>query len=179
MGRSIVKCVVYAITICVLYGVIEYLNNRNNSVKGSSQDDTHYIVRVPSALKYVYMTMYILGIILFVVFLLFKAKGNASVTMGHLWFSLIFAGIGLLVMVWASRWSIYVNGSEMEVHKMFRGKTELSIQDIGSVDVGKKEELILYDQSGKKWLTIDGLSDNYDRFVKSLKTYGKITKISD
>lgn len=99
MGRSIVKCVVYAITICVLYGVIEYLNNRNNSVKGSSQDDTHYIVRVPSALKYVYMTMFILGIILFVVFLLFKAKGNASVTMGHLWFSLIFAGIGLLVMV--------------------------------------------------------------------------------
>lgn len=82
MGRSIVKCVVYAITICVLYGVIEYLNNRNNSVKGSSQDDTHYIVRVPSALKYVYMTMFILGIILFVVFLLFKAKGNASVTNG-------------------------------------------------------------------------------------------------
>ena len=81
-------------------------------------------------------------------------------------------------MVWASRWSIHVNGSEMEVHKMFRGKTELSIQDIGSVEVGKKEELILYDQSGKKLLTIDGLSDNYDRFAKSLKTYGKITKVS-
>lgn len=71
-----------------------------------------------------------------------------------------------------------MNGSEMEVHKMFRGKTELSIQDIGSVEVGKKEELILYDQSGKKLLTIDGLSDNYDRFARSLKTYGKITKVS-
>ena len=179
MGRSIVKCVVYAITICVLYGVIEYLNNRNNSVKGNSQDDTHYIVRVPSALKYVYMTMFILGIILFVVFFLFKVKGNASVTTGHLWFSLIFAGIGLLVMMWATRWSVHVDGSEMEVYKMFRGKTKVSIQDIGSVEVGKKEELILYDQGGKKLLTIDGLSDNYDRFVKSLKTYRKITKISD
>ena len=174
MGRGIAKCIVYAVTICILYIVIGSMNNRNSGKKRGSQNDSHYIIRVPSALKYVYMTMFILGIILFVVFLLFKAKGNASVTMGHLWFSLIFAGIGLLVMVWASRWSINVNGSEMEVHKMFRGKTELSIQDIGSVEVGKKEEIILYDQSGKKLLTIDGLSDNYDRFVKSLKTYGKI-----
>lgn len=174
MGYSVVKCIVYVFTICVLCGVVEYLCNRNNSVKGSSQDDTHYIVRVPSALKYVYMTMFILGIIFFVVFLLFKAKGNASVSTGHLWFSLIFAGIGLLVMVWATRWSIHVDGSEMEVYKMFRGKAELSIQDIGSVEVGKKEELILYDQKGKKLLTINGLLDNYDRFVRSLKTYGKI-----
>lgn len=174
MGYSVVKCIVYVFTICVLCGVVEYLCNRNNSVKGSSQDDTHYIVRVPSALKYVYMTMFILGIIFFVVFLLFKAKGNASVSTGHLWFSLIFAGIGLLVMVWASRWSVNVNESEIEVHRMFYGKIELSIQNIGNVEIGKKEEITLYDQGGKKVITIDGLSDNYDRFVKSLKTYGKM-----
>ena len=64
------------------------MHNRNSGEKRGSQNDSHYIVRVPSALKYVYMTMFILGIILFVVFLLFKAKGNASVTTGHLWFSL-------------------------------------------------------------------------------------------
>ena len=179
MGRGIAKCIVYAVTICILYIVIGSMHNRNSGEKRGSQNDSHYIVRVPSALKYVYMTMFILGIILFVVFLLFKAKGNASVTTGHLWFSLIFAGIGLLVMVWATRWSVHVDGSEMEVYKMFRGKTKVSIHDIRSVEAGKKEELILYDQSGKKLLTIDGLSDNYDRFVKSLKTYGKITKISD
>lgn len=159
--------------------LIGSMHNRNSGEKRGSQNDTHYIVRVPSALKYVYMIMFILGIILFVVFFLFKVKGNASVTTGHLWFSLIFAGIGLLVMMWATRWSVHVDGSEMEICKMFRGKTKVSIQDIGSVEVGKKEELILYDQGGKKLLTIDGLSDNYDRFVKSLKTYRKITKISD
>ena len=118
--------------------------------------------------------MFVLGIVLFIVFLFFKVKGNASVTMGHLWFSLIFAGIGLLVMVWASRWSVNVNESEIEVHRMFHGKTELSMQNIGNVEIGTKEEITLYDQSGKKVITIDGLSDNYDRFVKSLKTYGKI-----
>lgn len=177
MERGIVECIVYAVTICILYVVIGSMHNRNSGEKRGSQNDTHYIVRVPSALKYVYMIMFILGIILFVVFFLFKVKGNASVTTGHLWFSLIFAGIGLLVMMWATRWSVHVDGSEMEVYKMFRGKTKVSIQDIGSVEVGKKEELILYDQGGKKLLTIHGLSDNYDRFVKSLKTYGKITKV--
>lgn len=179
MGRGIAKCIVYAVTICILYIVIGSMNNRNSGKKRDPQNDSHYIVRIPSALKYVYMIMFLMGIFLFFVFLLFKIKGNATVTMGHLWFSLIFAGIGLLVMMWATRWSVHVDGSEMEVYKMFREKTKVSIQDIGSVEVGKKEELILYDQGGKKLLTIDGLSDNYDRFVKSLKTYGKITKISD
>ncbi len=177
MGRGIAKCIVYAVTICILYIVIGSMNNRNSGKKRGSQNDSHYIVRIPSALKYVYMIMFLMGIFLFFVFLLFKIKGNATVTTGHLWFSLIFAGIGLLVMMWATRWSVHVDGSEMEVYKMFRGKTKVSIQDIGSVEVGKKEELILYDQGGKKLLTIHGLSDNYDRFVKSLKTYGKITKV--
>lgn len=177
MGRGIAKCIVYAVTICILYIVIGSMNN-NSGKKRGSQNDSHYIVRIPSALKYVYMIMFLMGIFLFFVFLLFKIKGNATVTMGHLWFSLIFAGIGLLVMMWATRWSVHVDGSEMEVYKMFRGKTKVSIQDIGSVEVGKKEELILYDQGGKKLLTIHGLSDNYDRFVRSLKTYGKITKVS-
>lgn len=122
MERGIVECIVYTVTICILYVVIGSMHNRNSGEKRGSQNDTHYIVRVPSALKYVYMIMFILGIILFVVFFLFKVKGNASVTTGHLWFSLIFAGIGLLVMMWATRWSVHVDGSEMEICKMFRGK---------------------------------------------------------
>ena len=86
MGRGIAKCIVYAVIICILYIVIGSMHNRNSGEKRGSQNDSHYIVRVPSALKYVYMTMFILGIILFVVFLLFKEKGNASLTTGHLWF---------------------------------------------------------------------------------------------
>lgn len=140
MGRGIAKCIVYAVTICILYIVIGSMNN-NSGKKRGSQNDSHYIVRIPSALKYVYMIMFLMGIFLFFVFLLFKIKGNATVTMGHLWFSLIFAGIGLLVMMWASRWSIHVNGSEMEVHKMFRGQTKVSYRILEVWKLVKKKNL--------------------------------------
>lgn len=118
--------------------------------------------------------MFFMGILLFFVFLLFKIKGNVTVTMGHLWFALIFAGIGLLIMIWATRWSIQVNESEIEVYRMFHKKTELSISNIGNVEIGKKEEIVIFDEKGKKIITVDGLSENYDYFIKSLRAYGKL-----
>ena len=150
MGHGIVKCIVYAVTICILYIVIGLMNNRNSDGKGTSHNDSHYIVRVPSALKYVYMIMFLIGILLFFVFLLFKIKGNVTVTMGHLWFALVFAGIGLLVMIWATRWSIQVNESEIEINRMFHKKTELSISNIGNVEIGKKKKLSYLMKEGKK-----------------------------
>ena len=174
MGHGIVKCIVYAVTMGILYIVMESMNNRNSGGKGASHNDSHYIVRVPSALKYVYMIMFFMGILLFFVFLLFKIKGNVTVTMGHLWFALIFAGIGLLIMIWATRWSIQVNESEIEVYRMFHKKTELSISNIGNVEIGKKEEIVIFDEKGKKIITVGGLSENYDYFIKSLRAYGKL-----
>lgn len=125
-------------------------------------------------MKYVYMAMFMLGIGLFLIFLVFKVSGNESVTMGHLYFSLVFAGIGLLVMIWASRWSILVKESKMELRRMFHKRAELFIQDIGKVEIGKKDAMILYDKVGRKLITIDGLSENYDRFARSLQLNGKI-----
>ena len=118
--------------------------------------------------------MFLLGIGLFLIFLVFKVSGNESVTMGHLYFSLVFAGIGLLVMIWASRWSILVKESKMELRRMFHKRAELFIQDIGKVEIGKKDAMILYDKVGRKLITIDGLSENYDRFARSLQLNGKI-----
>ena len=83
MGHGIVKCIVYAVTMGILYIVMESMNNRNSGGKGASHNDSHYIVRVPSALKYVYMIMFFMGILLFFVFLLFKIKGNVTVSILH------------------------------------------------------------------------------------------------
>ena len=69
--------------------------------------------------------------------------------MGHLYFSLVFAGIGLLVMIWALRWSILVTGSSMEIHVLLHKKVELSMQDIGKVEIGKKDAMILYNKAGE------------------------------
>lgn len=174
MTIHIVKCIICAIALGVLCGVIGYRNHRKSAVSNKKQNDTQYVVGVPSALKYVYMAMFMLGIGLFLIFLVFKVSGNESVTMGHLYFSLVFAGIGLLVMIWASRWSILVKESKMELRRMFHKRAELFIQDIGKVEIGKKDAMILYDKVGRKLITIDGLSENYDRFARSLQLNGKI-----
>ena len=174
MTIHIVKCIICAIALGVLCGVIGYRNHRKSAVSRKKQNDTQYVVGVPSALKYVYMAMFMLGIGLFLIFLVFKVSGNESVTMGHLYFSLVFAGIGLLVMIWASRWSILVKESKMELRRMFHKRAELFIQDIGKVEIGKKDAMILYDKVGRKLITIDGLSENYDRFARSLQLNGKI-----
>lgn len=174
MTIHIVKCIICAIALGVLCGVIGYRNHRKPAVSSKKQNDTQYVVRVPSALKYVYMAMFMLGIGLFLIFLVFKVSGNESVTMGHLYFSLVFAGIGLLVMIWASRWSILVKESKMELRRMFHKRAELFIQDIGKVEIGKKDAMILYDKVGRKLITIDGLSENYDRFARSLQLNEKI-----
>ena len=174
MTIDIVKCIVFAIAVSILYGVIGHLNRKKIAISGKIQSDAQYIVTLPSALKYVYMAMFLLGIALFFIFLAFKVSGNESVTMGHLYFSLVFAGIGLLVMIWASRWSILVKESKMELRRMFHKRAELFIQDIGKVEIGKKDAMILYDKVGRKLITIDGLSENYDRFARSLQLNEKI-----
>lgn len=170
-----VRYIVYAIALCAVYAVIEHLTSRNVGIKRKDQSAEHYVVRAPLALKYVYTAMFFLGVILLVVFSFFMVTGNESVTMGHIWFALVFAGIGLLVMLWSSRWSVNVNGSDMEIRKMLRAK-KFSLQDIGSVIVGKKAELRLLDKDGKDIVVVDALSDNYELLVNSLIEQGKMKK---
>ena len=165
---------VLMIVFSILYGVIGHLNRKKIAISGKIQSDAQYIVTLPSALKYVYMAMFLLGIALFFIFLAFKVSGNESVTMGHLYFALVFATIGFLVMLWASRWSIVVTGASMEIYGLLHKKAELSMQDVGKVEIGKKDAMILYDTAGRKLITVDGLAENYDCLAKSLEENGKM-----
>lgn len=72
MTIDIVKCIVFAIAVSILYGVIGHLNRKKIAISGKIQSDAQYIVTLPSALKYVYMAMFLLGIALFFIFLAFK-----------------------------------------------------------------------------------------------------------
>ena len=45
---------------------------------------------------------------------------------------------------------------------------------IKRVAIEKKQEFILYDKNDRKLITIDALSENYDKFQKTLKDHGKI-----
>lgn len=166
-----IKFVVYAITICVI-NIYVSLKKKNNDVD-STNTSTEYVLQIPAVFKRVAMLLFGFGMFMFVFFYLFKISGNKTVSAGHLYLTLVLATMGLLANIWADKWSIQVNDTDIIIHTLFK-KRKLSINDIANVKVGKKFELVLYDDSHKKIITIDGLVDNYDHFVNTLKTYGKL-----
>lgn len=174
MSRGIIKFVTYTITICILTGILEYLNTRDKVSHSGGETDSSYVVRAPGALKYSALALAILGMVLFFIFCFFYVKNNPTVTKGHLWMALIVMTIGFLAVLWASKWRIVVEDSNMEIHQIFHRSKMISFSEIKKVEIGKKEQIIFYGADEKKIITVDGLSDNYDRLVRSLKNYGKL-----
>lgn len=151
--------------------------SRNKKIH-KNESSTKYIVSMPAVLKYTYLTMFVFGLFLFCVFLFFMSTGNETVTMGHIWFATTFASIGLLIYLWSSRWHIEVDNRRIVIHTFFKKPIRISFTDIEKITKDSKENMYIY-KNGRKIATIDALSDNYDRFEKSLKRYGKIIEKYD
>ena len=71
MSRGIIKFVTYTITICILTGILEYLNTRDKVSHSGGETDSSYVVRAPGALKYSALALAILGMVLFFIFCFF------------------------------------------------------------------------------------------------------------
>ena len=154
MSSVLAKTVAYMIFSVLLILFLNIVSYRETKKIHKNESSTKYIVSIPAVLKYTYLTMFVFGLFLFCVFLFFMLTGNETVTMGHIWFATAFASIGLLVYLWSSRWHIE------------------------KITKDSKENMYIY-KNGRKIATIDALSDNYDRFEKSLKRYGKIIEKYD
>ena len=63
-------------------------------------------------------------------------------------------------------------GKRMEIQRLFRKSIVLQISEIERVEIGKKNQLLLY-ASGKKLITIDFLTENYEYLEETLKRNGK------
>ena len=173
------KYIGYVVSMCLISLLLEYLNRRKHINSNLIGNGNYYILKIPSALKYVYLTMFGLGIFLFCVFLFFYRTGNPTVAIGHLNFSIIFATIGMAIAIWAERWRIVVDGKQMEIHRLFHRPTKIMIPEIGKVMIGKKQQLTLYHKNGKKLITVDALSDNYDKLLQTLKSNNVQIKNND
>ena len=73
MTIYLIRFVAYVIAINILYAVLNHLNTRDSSLDG---DDTHYTVRIPREIKTVYFSLFVMGLILFIVFFIFKLLDN-------------------------------------------------------------------------------------------------------
>ena len=58
----------------------------------------------------------------------------------------------------------------MEIQRLFRKSIVLQISEIERVEIGKKNQLLLY-ASGKKLITIDFLTENYEYLEETLRDY--------
>lgn len=172
MGK-LIKFIVYAIAMCAIYIVVGSLYNRKNITGNAGQSEMCYVVKMPGTLKYVYLGLFLLGVCMFCIFTFQKIQKNPTVTDGHLWMSLGVMAIGLLVVVWASKWKVAVNGNQMEIQRLFRKDVILQIDEIERAEIGEKNQMILY-RGGNKLITIDYLADNYDCLEKTLKSNGKM-----
>lgn len=173
MIGTLIRYIIIAIVLGIIGDVISHLSSKSKTID-KNVSTTHYRVKAPAVLKYACMAQFLLGMIMFILFSYFYMKGNETVEMGHLYVSSIFGIIGLYGVAWASIWGVSVNESQLEIHRIFHTKKLLSITDIGQVIIDKKDAMILYDQTGKKLIKIDALSDNYDFLLDSLKL-NKIT----
>ena len=170
MEQRLARFVVYAITLGILYVVIGLVSSRGIP---SETNRSQYVVKMPGALKAVYLALFLMGILLFLVFLFFKLKGNPSITNGNFRMALIISGIGLFVMIYASRWKIVVDHGELKFFRMFRKTVEVRIGDLDTVQIGSKSQLIL-SKEGKKLAVVDVLCDNSELLEEDLKSNGKL-----
>lgn len=169
--KDLARPIAMMISFTVIYLVLNHLNNRDDAKP--PDEEGKYTVCIPSALSWVYLALFGLGVILFAVFLFSYAAHAANVTPGHLYMSVSIMGIGVLIMSWAHYWRIVVDKDQISVHRLFRRTKTFPVSELTKAVAGKKGELILY-RNGKKLVTVDFLCDNYSWFRKYLEGLGKL-----
>ena len=168
---GVIRIICLAITMTAVVLVIDTLKNKRPSAEDAGQTATCYTLKAPAVLKNVGAITVCVGAFLFVLFLVFMLRSNESATVGHLCVALALAGVGLFIWLWATRWAVEVDGEQIEIHKLIR-KYRSSFQRIQRAKIDKKGEIVLYGEDGKRLVTVDSLSDNYDLFVASLNARG-------
>lgn len=173
-----IRFISYAITMLVISILVDYLHERNTTVSEDGQTDHRYIVKVPSALKYVGYVLFGFGLFLFAFFLIFMLIGKGGVSIDHLNFSLIFAAIGMLYVLSVQSWRIVVDGEILEIHKFFHKNRRISFSDVEKAAYSKKKQIALFYKK-KRIVTVDVVCDNYERLEKNLIQYGKLRETED
>lgn len=168
--RKFIGCI---ISLCVISLVMNYFYGRENNSHDPGQNGMNYIVQLPKGMKVIYSLLFIAGILLTIFFLVVKTKWGGGVTDGHIWFALILAGIGIIVMAAGGRWKVSVKKDQMTVVSLGRTTRRFQISDIEKVEEGEDGEIMIY-KNGKKIVTVERVSENYDRFKNTMRQYGKL-----
>lgn len=162
----------YAITMCIISAIMNYLHNKDCSVDKSGIKE-NYVIKTPALLSQVFCGWVIVGILLFGLFAWVKYFKNPDLDNGNFIFAIVFASIGVVVQILASKWRITVEGNDVTLHRLFRKPVKYQIDQFTG-ELGSKFELRVFVEE-KKVITIDSLCDNYYQFYEYLSSHGKIS----
>lgn len=164
---EIIRYIVTGVFMAAITAIVASLRNRKVLPKEGETAD-RFTVCMPRVLSRVYWVMLILGSIMLITFTYFRLTGNTTVTNGHVVISLCLMAIGILVMVWSSNWSIRIEGDTLAFRHLFRKEERISVRQIEHIEIGSKGQMSLY-WNGKKQITIDALTDNFDMLTAFLR----------
>lgn len=172
MSDSLTRMVVYMITMCVIYAVINRMQNRNEK-KEDLDSNKAYTVKLPPELKWVYFSMFLLGFVIFLLCLFLDVTGLTIIETGMYIFALVFSGIGLFVMILANNWKIEVDDKTIVVHRLFHFPVTLSAEDENvKVKMDNQGNFKIYNK-GKKLVLVEYMFTNFDSLYALLEENGR------
>lgn len=172
--RELIKYYVYMIVWMAIFILITGKQKRRIKAVQKEESDDVYVVKYISTFEMVYFWNYLTVVGLLLLFTWAKLNVQPDIQRELFSFTVWYALIAILVMLFANRWSIIVRGEELEIYRFFHRRLKVRVSDI-EFKFGKKDQVILY-KEGKKILTINLCSDNRARLEELLEN--ESTKIN-
>lgn len=130
----------------------------------------NYELKMPEMLKKVFKVLMLVGIVLALLFTIVSLS-NEDDYWSIVVFGLIIMLIGFLIVLWATKWRIYITKDTITTKYIVKKSRTFALADIDRAVIGLQNELKIF-SNGRKIMTIDRLVINHHKFMATLEARG-------
>lgn len=130
----------------------------------------NYELKMPEMLKKVFKALMLVGIVLALLFTIVSLS-NEDDYWSIVVFGLIIMLIGFLIVLWATKWRIYITKETITTKYIVKKSRTFALADIDRAVIGLQNELKIF-SNGRKIMTIDRLVINHHKFMATLEARG-------
>lgn len=130
----------------------------------------NYELKMPEMLKKVFKVLMLVGIVLALLFTIVSLS-NEDDYWSIVVFGLIIMLIGFLIVLWATKWRIYITKETITTKYIVKKSRTFALADIDRAVIGLQNELKIF-SNGRKIMTIDRLVINHHKFMATLEARG-------
>lgn len=130
----------------------------------------NFTVTPPAILKKIFGILMIIGLIFSIVTSCLAYYKISNTSIGHVIFGLVLFTIGLVVVLYAIRWKIKINGNKISIQYFLKPAKIFSVDTIDKIVMGKKMQIMIV-ADNKTLVTVDFLANNYEELLGYLKSH--------